>query len=85
LQEATEELVDSILNVNFKGQLWMCKHTLPKMKNGSCIVNVASIAALKSYIGLGIYCASKAAIVSMTKTLALEVAERKIRVNAIAP
>ncbi len=85
LQEATPELVDSIFNVNFKGQLWMCKHTLPKMKDGSCIINIASIAAIKSYVWLGIYCATKAAIISMTKTLALEVAERKIRVNAIAP
>ncbi len=85
LSEATEEMVDSIMNVNFKGQLRMCKHTLPKMPAGGCIINITSIAAMKSFPGLGIYCASKAAIVSMTKTLALEVADRNIRVNAIAP
>jgi len=85
LTEATEEMVDTIMNINFKGQLRMCKHVLPKMSSGWSIVNIASIAAIKSYPGLGIYCASKAAIVSITKTLALEVADRNIRVNAIAP
>ncbi len=85
LSKTTTEILDSMMNVNFKGVFWMCKHSMSKLKYGGCIINISSIAGLNSYEDLGIYCASKAAVISLTKTLALELASKKIRANAIAP
>jgi 3-oxoacyl-[acyl-carrier protein] reductase len=53
------------------------------MKEGS-IINVASIAGIKLFVGLSIYSAAKAAVINLTQALALELAPR-IRVNAVAP
>lgn len=85
LQATSTEMMDEILNTNFKGQFRMCKYVSQKMTAGSCIINIASIAGLKSFPEWGMYCVSKAAVISMTKTLALELASKNIRVNAIAP
>jgi len=85
ISETTTEILNSILDINFKGAFWTCRHALPKLKGGGCIINISSIAGIKSFPDYGAYCASKAALVSLTKTLALELAPRKIRANAIAP
>jgi 3-oxoacyl-[acyl-carrier protein] reductase len=53
------------------------------MKEGS-IINVASIAGIKPFVGLSIYSAAKAAVINLTQALAVELAPR-IRVNAVAP
>lgn len=85
LEEIRTEELNQMLEVNFKGVLWMCKYTVPKMPSGANIINVSSIAGIQSYEDFGIYCATKAAVISLTKTLAIELAPKKIRVNAIAP
>lgn len=81
---STQEL-NELLDVNFKGVFWMCKYSIPKISNGGCIVNIGSIAGIKNFPYLGVYSATKAAVRSITETLALELADRKIRVNCISP
>lgn len=85
LLEATNEAFDEMINVNLRWVLWITKHTAPKLNKGGCIVNISSIAGLKSFEWFGIYSATKAAMISLTKTLAIELANKKIRVNTIAP
>ena len=74
-----------MIDINFKGLFWVCKYSLPKLKSGGCIINISSLAGIKSFEGLGVYCATKAAVISLTKTLALELKDKKIRSNSIAP
>jgi NAD(P)-dependent dehydrogenase (short-subunit alcohol dehydrogenase family) len=79
---------DKTFEVNFKGYFWMIRavtnHLTSRGAPGS-IVNVASVAALEAAPLQGLYGASKAAVVSMTKTLAYELAAANIRVNALCP
>jgi 3-oxoacyl-[acyl-carrier protein] reductase len=86
LQFMPEDYWDSVLNVNLKGT-WLCSQfaAVPMMKNNyGRIVNTASIAALGN-IGQANYSASKAGVIGLTKTLALEWARYGIAVNCVAP
>jgi NAD(P)-dependent dehydrogenase (short-subunit alcohol dehydrogenase family) len=79
---------DKTFEVNLKGYFWcareLARHCIGRGAPGS-IVSVASVAGLTATPLQGIYGATKAAVVSMTKTLAVELASSNIRVNAIAP
>jgi NAD(P)-dependent dehydrogenase (short-subunit alcohol dehydrogenase family) len=79
---------DKTFEVNLKGYFWCARevgrHLTARAAPGS-IINVASIAGLVASPMQGIYSMTKAAVISMTKTLALELGPSKIRVNAIAP
>jgi len=55
------------------------------MKNGGCVVNIASVIGQMGNTGQANYAASKAGLIGMTKSLARELASKKVRVNAIAP
>ena len=81
----TEELYRRIFDVNVFGLLNVTRAALPHMSAGSAIVNFASVDAFTVSPGQLLYGASKAAVVMLTKELALELAPRGIRVNGIAP
>jgi 3-oxoacyl-[acyl-carrier protein] reductase len=87
LEETADDLVDRILDVNIKGVFYGCRAVIPQMRaqGGGVILNMASTAGIRPRPGLAIYNASKAAVISLTKTLALEVAQHRIRVVSICP
>jgi 3-oxoacyl-[acyl-carrier protein] reductase len=87
LEASPDALFDRIMNVNVRGVFNGCRAAVPHMKaqGGGVILNTASTAGIRPRQGLAIYNASKAAVISLTKTLALEVAPHHIRVVAICP
>jgi NAD(P)-dependent dehydrogenase (short-subunit alcohol dehydrogenase family) len=82
----TEENWDAVLDVNLKGSFLCAQAVMPVMReqNDGRIVNTASIAALGN-IGQSNYAASKAGLIGLTRTLALEWSRYNIRVNCVAP
>jgi 3alpha(or 20beta)-hydroxysteroid dehydrogenase len=85
LNTLTEEELDKVLNVNLKGVVWGIKHAAPRIADGGSIMNTASLAGPMGAPSYGAYAASKAAVVGITKTAALELAPRRIRVNCVCP
>jgi NAD(P)-dependent dehydrogenase (short-subunit alcohol dehydrogenase family) len=86
LTEYAEETFDRVIAVNLRGVWLGMKHVAPAMRTpGAAIVNTASIAGLMGSRHLAAYTASKHAVVGLTRTGALELAARGIRVNAICP
>ena len=88
LVDTPDSAIDKTFEVNVRGYLYgaraFVKHARTRDGGGS-IVNIASIAGLRAAPMQGIYGATKAAVISMTQTLAFELGGSKIRVNAIAP
>jgi NAD(P)-dependent dehydrogenase (short-subunit alcohol dehydrogenase family) len=79
---------DKTFEVNLKGYFWCAREVarhLTARNAGGSIINVASIAGIVASPMQGVYSMTKASVISMTKTLALELGPSKIRVNAIAP
>ncbi len=85
IETYTDELFRRIFDVNVLGLLNVTRAALDHMSPGSAIVNFASVDAFTVSPGQLLYGASKAAVVMLTKELALELAPRRIRVNGIAP
>ena len=77
---------DAVLDVNLKGTFLFCQRVIPTLseKNRGRIVNTASIAILGNF-GQSNYAASKAGVVGLTRTLALELARNNVTVNCVAP
>jgi len=79
---------DKTFEVNLKGYFWMAREAARHLRGrdaAGAIVHVASVAGLEAAPLQGVYGMTKAAILSMTKTMAFELASSRIRVNAIAP
>ncbi len=70
---------------NALGAVYGIKHAVPHMHEGGAIINTASLAGLQGMYGSGPYVAAKFAVVGITKTAALELAGRGIRVNCVCP
>jgi NAD(P)-dependent dehydrogenase (short-subunit alcohol dehydrogenase family) len=80
----TEDHVDSIFDLNVKGLLFTVQKALPLLKDGSSIILNASMAGSKGMPAFGVYAASKAAVRSFARTWAVDLKDRKIRVNAVS-
>ncbi len=87
LHASTEDDVRHVIDTNFLGSLWTLQAAVPVLKaaGGGVVVNIASVLGHRPLPHTGIYAASKAAIMQMTRSAAIELARDHIRVNALAP
>ncbi|GAA2998153.1 SDR family oxidoreductase [Actinokineospora diospyrosa] len=85
LPEIDTEQFDRVLKTNVYALFWLCKAALPHLAPGSSIITTSSIQAFQPSPHLLDYATSKAAIVNFTKGLALNLIDRGIRVNSVAP
>lgn len=85
ISTATEADWDYNIDINLKGPFLLCRAAVPHLKKGSSIVNIASVIGEVGVAGAAAYCASKGGLITFTKALALELASRGIRVNAVCP
>ena len=85
LSESDEEHFDFQVNVNFKGSFFTIQKVVPIMNDGGSIVINSSNANQIGIPGISVYSATKAALRSLSRTLSLELLDRKIRVNTVSP
>jgi NAD(P)-dependent dehydrogenase (short-subunit alcohol dehydrogenase family) len=90
IAETEPAVWDEIFAVNLRGTFLTCRALLPLLPRrpgglGGAIVNNASLMGLVSSRGLDAYCASKAGVVSLTRSMALDLADSGIRVNCVCP
>ncbi|MEN1728345.1 MAG: glucose 1-dehydrogenase [Pseudomonadota bacterium] len=84
--DATSEAqFDQMMNINFKGAFFTLQQFIPLLRDGASVINLSSINAYTGMPNTAVYGASKAALNSLTRTAATELAPRKIRVNAVNP
>ena len=81
----TEEQFDQTFDTNVKGLLFTVQKALPLLPEGASIILNASITSIKGTPAFSVYSASKAAVRSFARSWAVDLKERKIRVNAISP
>jgi NAD(P)-dependent dehydrogenase (short-subunit alcohol dehydrogenase family) len=85
VEETKEETFDQVMDVNLKGVYFMTKYAAPHLReSGGNIINVSSVMGIIGYAHGSIYGASKAAVLSLTRSHALEFG-RAIRVNSVVP
>lgn len=85
IEEMSEENFDAVMNINFKGAYFTLSKLIPLLNDGASVVILSSIVASTYKAKSSVYQASKAALNSMAKTAAAELAMRNIRVNIISP
>jgi NAD(P)-dependent dehydrogenase (short-subunit alcohol dehydrogenase family) len=85
ITEITTEQFDRVMKTNLYAMFWLCRAAVPHLPPGSTIINTASVQAYQSSSALLDYATTKGGIVAFTKALAEDLAEKGIRVNAVAP
>jgi NAD(P)-dependent dehydrogenase (short-subunit alcohol dehydrogenase family) len=83
--EVTEEFWDGIHNVNLKGAFFAIQKALPLMRDGGSIVITGSIGSVCALPGNAVYAAAKAGLRALVRIFAVELLERRIRVNMVSP
>ena len=83
--DSDPEQLRGLLDLNLGTAWWTCRAAARRLPPGGAIVNVAARAAVAGGAGSAAYAVAKAAVVRLTQVLALELAERQVRVNAILP
>jgi NAD(P)-dependent dehydrogenase (short-subunit alcohol dehydrogenase family) len=85
LEDITRAQIERTFATNVFGMMTLTRELLPVMPHGASIINTTSVTAFKGSPGLLDYAATKGAIVAFTRSLALNLVDRGIRVNAVAP
>jgi NAD(P)-dependent dehydrogenase (short-subunit alcohol dehydrogenase family) len=85
ISEVSAEQIDTTFRTNIFAMFYLVKAALPHLAKGSAIINTTSVTAYRGSPGLLDYSATKGAIVAFTRSLALNLADQGIRVNAVAP
>ena len=85
-EEVTDKQWAEVIDTNLKGTFFMCRYAIPHLeKSSGCIVNISSDSGLTGNDRAAVYCASKGGVTLLTKSLAIELARKNIRVNAVCP
>ncbi|WP_346986019.1 SDR family NAD(P)-dependent oxidoreductase [Chryseobacterium sp. POE27] len=85
IEETTEEVFDDLFNINVKGLFFTLQKLIPHLAEGASIVLISSGVSVSGYAQMGAYAATKSAVDAIARTAAIELADRKIRVNTVAP
>ncbi len=85
ISEITTKQLLKTFSINVFSMFWLTKASLPYMKEGGSIINTSSVTAYRGSLNLIDYSATKGAIVSFTRSLSANLADKKIRVNGVAP
>ncbi|HLZ89715.1 MAG TPA: SDR family oxidoreductase [Puia sp.] len=85
IKDTTEEIFDQLVDVNFKGVFFLTQKLMPLMADDGQIINISSGLARFAFPGVAVYGALKSALEGLTRYFAKEYAERRIRVNTVAP
>ncbi|HEY7930028.1 MAG TPA: SDR family NAD(P)-dependent oxidoreductase [Steroidobacteraceae bacterium] len=87
LSNMRKQDIETLLRINMTAPILLCKYALRSMMLERCgrIVNIASIVAARGYSGLSVYAATKAGLIGLTHSLAREVGQLDITVNAVSP
>ncbi|KIW18521.1 hypothetical protein PV08_02809 [Exophiala spinifera] len=84
-EHISDEYWQRLVDTNLKGTFAMTRACIPHMRRGGSFVNVSSVCGLYPTAGFAVYCATKYAVIGFSKCMALELGERGIRVNVVAP
>ncbi|MEJ0055733.1 MAG: SDR family oxidoreductase [Bacteroidota bacterium] len=85
IESNTEEIFDNVMNINFKGAYFTLSKFIPLLNDGASVVFLSSNTASLNVASSSIYSSSKAALNAIMRIAAVELAPRKIRVNAVSP
>jgi NAD(P)-dependent dehydrogenase (short-subunit alcohol dehydrogenase family) len=83
--QTTEQMYDELFDINAKGAYFTVQKALPHLNDGASVILNTSVVSHEGFINGSAYAATKAAMRSMTRTMAAELVNRNIRVNAVAP
>jgi NAD(P)-dependent dehydrogenase (short-subunit alcohol dehydrogenase family) len=85
LEETDDDVLDELFDVNVKGVVHILRSALPHVRHGGSLILTSSISGLVAHPGGAVYAASKTAQIGLARSLAAELAPRRIRVNIICP